>query len=134
MSVVLDASMALNWLLPETDDPRAQVALDEVLADGAIASPLFDLEVGNILVVKERRGDLDRRQVMEALELLYSFPLEPLEVDPDIREVVGLARQHDLTVYDASYLWCARKLGLPLATLDKALRQAANREGVVLIA
>ena len=43
-----------------------------------------------------------------------------------------LANRHKLTVYDAAYLELAQRRGLPLATLDKDLRQAAKAEGVVL--
>jgi predicted nucleic acid-binding protein len=40
-------------------------------------------------------------------------------------DLLGLARAHDLSSYDASYLDLAMKKGLPLATLDQKLRKAA---------
>ena len=40
-----------------------------------------------------------------------------------------LAEQHRLTLYDATYLELAQRLGLPLATLDRELRAAANALG-----
>lgn len=43
-----------------------------------------------------------------------------------------LARRHRLTFYDALYLALALREGLPLATLDRALAGAAQREGVAL--
>jgi predicted nucleic acid-binding protein len=47
---------------------------------------------------------------------------------------LGLAREHQLSVYDATYLELALRLGLPLATLDARLRDAATRVGVQLLA
>ena len=44
-----------------------------------------------------------------------------------------LARLHKLTPYNASYLELALRLGLPLATQDKELRQAALDSGVPLL-
>jgi predicted nucleic acid-binding protein len=44
-----------------------------------------------------------------------------------------LAERHKLTVYDAAYLELAQRRGLPLATLDSELRDAANTEGVILL-
>lgn len=63
MSVALDACLALAWLLPDEQDDRADAVPDEVLANGGVISPLFALEVGNILVAKQRRKDLTGAQV-----------------------------------------------------------------------
>ena len=45
---------------------------------------------------------------------------------------MALARKHKLTVYDAAYLELAKREGLPLATVDRALEKAAIAEGVAL--
>ena len=44
-----------------------------------------------------------------------------------------LAERFNLTLYDATYLELAQRLGLPLATLDKELRIAADALGVELL-
>jgi predicted nucleic acid-binding protein len=46
--------------------------------------------------------------------------------------LLALARERQLTVYDAAYLELAIREGLPLATLDRALDEAAIAEGVTL--
>jgi predicted nucleic acid-binding protein len=51
---------------------------------------------------------------------------------PEEPAVLGLARRHRLTVYDAAYLELAKRAGFPLATLDKALIAAAAAEAVPL--
>lgn len=43
-----------------------------------------------------------------------------------------LAARHKLTSYDAAYLELAARLRLPLATLDRALIQAAGAERIPL--
>jgi hypothetical protein len=45
-------------------------------------------------------------------------------------ESLHLARAHNLSVYDASYLELAVRRGLPLATLDDKLKAAARAVGV----
>ena len=45
---------------------------------------------------------------------------------------MSLARERNLTVYDAAYLELAKREGLPLATLNRALEKAAIAEGVAL--
>lgn len=46
--------------------------------------------------------------------------------------VLTLAVATGLTPYDASYLWLARRLGLPLVTLDQTLARAADAVGRAL--
>ncbi|HZY71671.1 MAG TPA: type II toxin-antitoxin system VapC family toxin, partial [Edaphobacter sp.] len=62
----------------------------------------------------------------------------PVNVDMETdRQAWGatlqLAARHKLTVYDAAYLELAQRRGLPLATLDGALRTAAEAEKIVLL-
>lgn len=48
-------------------------------------------------------------------------------------ETLSLAYTEKLTTYDASYLELAIRMGLPLATKDKLLREAGERLGVELL-
>jgi predicted nucleic acid-binding protein len=47
--------------------------------------------------------------------------------------VLATGRRHALTAYDAAYLVLAEREGVPLATLDTRLRNAADAVGVILI-
>jgi len=44
-----------------------------------------------------------------------------------LKEIVSLAREHGLTIYDASYLDLAMRLDLPLATQDTSLAKTAKK-------
>lgn len=132
MSVVVDASVALCWCLPDESDAGAAAVLEEVMVDGGVIPPIFDLEVCNILLVKERHGSIPPGYAALAVAELNALPLESSEEDPDALELLELARVQQLTAYDASYLWTARREGIPLATLDRALRKAAQRVGAPL--
>ena len=52
---------------------------------------------------------------------------------PDDRSILTLAERHTLTAYDAAYLALALDRQLPLATLDRKLTEAAEREGLPLL-
>ena len=52
------------------------------------------------------------------------------DTDVNLDTVFYLARQYNLTMYDAMYLELALRQGLPLATLDRRLAQAASDVGV----
>ena len=86
-----------------------------------------------MLVVAERRGRVSAADAARAVELLLSLPIEAEKggVENMVRISV-LAREHKLTAYDACYLELAQRTGLPIATLDHALRAAAHECGVPL--
>ena len=52
---------------------------------------------------------------------------------PQETRILTLARQHRLTVYEASYLELAQREMAPRATLDADLRKAAAALGIALI-
>ena len=51
----------------------------------------------------------------------------------DNTSILTLAERHTLTAYDAAYLALALDRQLPLATLDRTLAEAAEREGLPLL-
>ena len=75
--------------------------------------------MSNALLVAERRKRIASQDVAEAFELLSGLPItvhaEPRDRMSRLHE---LARDHDLTAYDASYLDVALELNLPLASGD----------------
>lgn len=133
-SFVLDASIVLSWCFEDENDPYPVQVLDSFNQLSALSPGVWPLEVGNALVVAERRGRLDAADAVRFLELLRQLPIS-VELESPRRmfgEILNLAREHDLSTYDASYLDLAMRSGQPLATQDNALRQAALQCGVEL--
>jgi predicted nucleic acid-binding protein len=109
--------------------------LAEVGSQGAVAPGLWPIETANVLWVSERRGRISLAERTQALTTLADLPIE---IDARTAALAfgatsALAARLDLTVYDACYLELALRLGLPLASLDKRLCQAASAAGVALI-
>ena len=82
--------------------------------------------------MNERRCRLAEEETKEHLKRLAEVPVA-VDTAPDETAVMTLARRHRLTVYDAAYLELALREGLPLATLDASLAEAARREGVAVV-
>jgi predicted nucleic acid-binding protein len=109
--------------------------LDRVAETGAIAPMLWPLEALNGLFAAERRRRLDAVQRSALAAFLRELPIR---LDADTAEqaweiTAGLAERFRLTVYDAAYLELAQRRRLPLASLDKELRQAATAVGVDIL-
>ncbi len=126
---MLDCSVAVAWLLGDENSPEADAVLDRVVASGAVAPALWWAEVRNVLVMSERRGRLTMAGTTRALAEIGALNVR-LDYSPESALVLRLARDHDLTVYDALYLELAIREQRPLATLDRKLRLAAEAEGV----
>ena len=133
---VLDASIALAWFVDHPVAPYA-ARIRQALANGdrATVPALWRVEVPNGLVVAERRGILsaaDATLAVEKLELLLSQSIDSVQEPVSLGRVLSSARQYRLTAYDACYLDLSREQRLPLATLDRRLREAALQAGVTL--
>ena len=132
MPFVVDASVAASWLMPDEHDPRAVMAYDLLDTDHATAPSLWWFEIRNMFIVNERRGRIDPEKTERALSLLRDLQIR-LDSAADEPALLALARRHRLTVYDAAYLELARRLGVPLATLDGSLAGAARAEKIALV-
>lgn len=136
MQFVLDNSVAMRWLFGNgsADDLAYADHVLELLAEpgtSALVPAIWALEVGNVIARAEIRGLIEDARSSEFLSLLQDMAIEP---DPEtfdqaLEKTLHLARQHGLSTYNAAYLELAQRKGIPLATLDTALRNAANSSG-----
>jgi len=135
VTFVLDASVTLAWCFVDESSEMADRVLAQLEGEEAIAPAIWPLEVANGLRTAERRGRLDLADLVQVRELLTALPVEVegVPLDAALGEVSELARQLDLTAYDASYLALAARRGLPLATADDRLRRACAQAGVELV-
>ena len=132
--LVIDNSVAIAWCFPDEQDDYSQAVLDAFSSERAIVPELWRLEVANMLLVGERRKRSTQANTVTWLGFLASLPIA---VDEETKayvfgDILNLAREHNLSAYDAAYLELAMRRGLPLATLDDKLKTAAQAAGVPL--
>ncbi len=131
--VVVDASVAGAWVLPDETSLRADAILDRIgRDDDPMAVPaLWIYEVSNLLVSAERRKRIDEGQRREALRLINGLPHRVHDHStPLSRERLLLfATRFKISAYDAAYLELADRLQAPLCTLDERLAAAARELG-----
>ena len=131
MTLVLDASVAASWCLPDESSAQAERALDRIKEEGAITPAHWWFEVRNVLLVAERRRRIEARQARRFLVLLRDLDIA-VDRSPDDQAIFELARAHGLTFYDAAYLELAVREG-EIATLDGSLARACSKEQVKVI-
>ena len=131
---VLDNSVVIAWALGEGH--TGADAVMNLLVDGEARVPsVWPLEFANVLLVGERRKRLTEADAARVREMVLSLPIAVVPDDPArvLSTVFALARQQGLSVYDATYLDLAMRDGVPFATLDGNLRDAARRCSVPLL-
>jgi predicted nucleic acid-binding protein len=134
MRFVLDNSVLVAWAFDE-DSSYADGIGGGLAERRAIVPAIWPLEFGNTLLAAERRGRVSGAQAARVRDQVLSLAIEVVPDHPPrvLTDVLALARQQGLTVYDAAYLDLAVREGVPLATLDGALAAAARRVGVALV-
>ena len=132
MPFVLDCSVTMAWILPDETDSGAEELGESLVESTAVVPGLWPVEVANVLLVATRRGRIEEEVWPDLLDRLAALPIE---TDPETgvrawTDSLRVARDHELSVYDAAYLELAMRRRIPLATLDGDLATAARRAGV----
>jgi predicted nucleic acid-binding protein len=133
--IVVDNSALLPLFLFDEADDYARLVLGQGAAGESLIAPsLCLLEFGNCIVKAVRKGRLSEAEAAIAHREFAMLPI-------DFRDVAGvaslplihaLAQRRSLSFYDAAYLALALNEGAKLASLDEALKNAAQAEGVAL--
>jgi predicted nucleic acid-binding protein len=136
MSVVLDASMTIAWFFADERTDGTDRTLLRVAEEGALVPAHWRLEVANSLRNAVRHGRCGEDYADSSIKRLGRLAIEAdSETDAHAWGATRkLARDLDLTIYDAAYLELALRAGQPLASCDEALIRAAQRRRVEVLA
>lgn len=132
MAFVLDCSMTMAWVFSDEANEFTETLRESLLKENAVVPVLWPIEVGNVLLDAMRRGRITRDDWIQIRDNLNALPIDidPVSYERVLGTVLSVADERGLSVYDAMYLELALRRGLPLATLDQRLIEAANAAGV----
>ena len=124
---VVDNSIVMSWCFQDETNQYSDAVLGSLSEATALVPSIWPLEVINVLLVAERRKRISEADSVRFTTLLSQLPIVVEYERPEqiMKDILALARVKKLSSYDASYLDLAMRKGLPLATLDKGLKQAA---------
>jgi predicted nucleic acid-binding protein len=134
MTLVLDASMALAWVITRSNPNEAslaQEALNFTRQNRVQVPALWFVEILNTLLVFERGDRLSSRDSANFLNDLGTLWIDPdpMPIDLTPSRILSAARLHHLTAYDATYLELAMRKRASLATFDRQLAEAFREAG-----
>jgi len=122
-ALVVDASVAIKWIVPEPDSAAAVSLVD---AHRLIAPQLIYAECANILWKLMRRGNLSVSQTMHATTLVDDFAVETVSMRELVPLAVDLSIRLDHAAYDCFYVALAVLQDCRLVTADEKLLRKAK--------
>jgi predicted nucleic acid-binding protein len=131
---VLDASFALCWCFEDEATAETESLLTTLENQQCVAwvPAIWRYEMLNGLGKGVTRGRLERGKAFLFWQEVQALPVRVVDVPVD-EKLLELALQHNLAVYDASYLGLVQARQLSIATVDDKLQQAAESIGIPVI-
>ncbi len=131
-SFVLDCSLAMAWCFDDETSDYSEEVLDTLANVTAVVPALWSVEVSNTLLMAERK-----KRIVHVKSIAFREYLTLLLIEVDdyllkkpIEIILDVAKETGLTAYEATYLELAMRKNLPIATLDRELKSAAQKVGV----
>jgi|HubBroStandDraft_6_1064221.scaffolds.fasta_scaffold716443_2 predicted nucleic acid-binding protein len=124
MTIVVDASVAAQWVLEEESTPRANTLR---LESGLIAPSLIAAEIGSALWKAVRRRVITSDNALAAIEVAL-LPFEALIATEELRiRALALAVELQHPIYDCFYIALAEREQATLITADEGMIAAARK-------
>ena len=124
MRLVVDASVAVKWLIAEEgSDAAHRLAAG---ADDLHAPRLMASEIANALWRKACMGEIERRLAGALAAAVPEMPVRWSADEAVCADAVRLALSLDRPVYDCVYLALAHRLGAWMVTADQRFANALS--------
>jgi len=131
MQIVIDASALLKAYFPDEEgfEKAKEVLFLYSLGELDMFAPsLIDYEISNAVFVAYKRKRLDFDEAKEIQQKILNLDIERYDLNFFKENLLDVCKRFNISVYDASYLLLADKLGIKLITGDKRFFNAVKTE------
>ena len=132
---VVDNSVVMSWCFKDETNQYADSVLDCLSEGTAFVPSIWPLEVVNVLLEAERKKRLSEADSVRFITLISQLPIIVEHERPEriMKDLLAFARSNDLSSYDASYLDLSMRKGIPIATLNTRLIEAAKKTDIPIL-
>lgn len=116
--VVVDASVAVKWVVEEDHSTKAAQLLDY---DALHAPDHWQAEAVNVLWAKVFRGDLTASEADERMTVLLRAPVAATPIADLMPRAFAVSVARTVTIYHSLYIALAEKRDIPMVTADERL-------------
>jgi predicted nucleic acid-binding protein len=127
--ICLDASVIVQWLLPEAHSAEVESLLRATLAigDTIVAPPLLPFEIANALRKRVVRNLLPAQESERLLQQFDTLPISLRTPNQLHQRALVTAKDFGLpAIYDGCYIVLAQQLGCDFWTDDERLLKTLN--------
>jgi predicted nucleic acid-binding protein len=124
--IVIDSSIALQWVLPEEG---RESAYRYVKAENVISPDILIVEGANVLAKKVRALTMTGEEALSALGLIGRSVSRLVPSQPLVMRALELSIALSHPVYDCIFLACAEREGGRLATRDAPFAKRLTERG-----
>ncbi|MCR4579126.1 MAG: type II toxin-antitoxin system VapC family toxin [Treponema sp.] len=126
--IVIDASCILEFLLNQTSK---EAVIQKVGESQLIAPSCLPFEIGNALSKLMKRKLIS---IFDGVAVFHEFVRIPLRLmEPDIPDALLIAGNTESYAYDSYYISLAKRLNMPLFTLNENMKSNAQSQGVTCL-
>jgi predicted nucleic acid-binding protein len=134
---ILDASVAIEWFLPGSGirSRYAENILEKISAEELLPTvpDLWHYELGSVLIAAKRDRRISAANLRAAQIAIRGLQPETLAIELDAAELIDLSQRYHLQGYDVIYFELARRLSVPIASLDGGIKTACGVFGIELL-
>ena len=130
--IVIDSSIFAAAILPDESCSLADDIIQKIINREiqAYVPPLFYVEITNTFLMAFRRKRITEKNLLNCIKVLPEF-FFTVDTNGNLQRKTELAIEHNLTIYDATFIELAERRSIPLATLDKALQKAGTKMNLI---
>lgn len=114
--LVVDASVAIKWFIPEIHSDTASLISADTHA--LLAPDLLSAEFGNILWKKIRLKEISHLIAKDILKIFAAMPIQHHSSLSCLPSALEIAHKLNVTIYDALYLALAEQENCQMITAD----------------
>ena len=132
---VLDCSATMSLFLPDEEMHDISSKVTELLKTHTCYVPsIWYYEVYNVILTCIKRKRLNEDQVSSITKLVRKLPIKiDNSFNLTANNILNIAKNNNLSIYDAAYIELALRIKCPIATLDKKVLHVANALNIKII-
>lgn len=121
IELVVDASVVVKWFIEENDSEKA-ILLRDMFIEGKVEFFIPSLLYFEVLNALKYSQLFDSDELNDAGESLESYGLKVVAIKNELRKnMIKIALEHGLSIYDASYLGLSIGLDKLFCTADEKI-------------